>query len=65
MAFLYFSAFTIGKGMLAGASAVGLGALCFYGLGLSNEVGTVDKAVYVFVTIFGGGEDVHSIFPSS
>jgi len=34
----------MGKGMLAGASAVGLGALCFYGLGLSNEVGTVDKA---------------------
>lgn len=27
----------IGKGVLAGASVFGLGALCFYGLGLSNE----------------------------
>ena len=41
---IYVSANVMGKGMLAGASAVGLGALCFYGLGLSNEVGTVDKA---------------------
>jgi hypothetical protein len=43
--FVALPAFTIGQGMLAGASVVGLGALCFYGLGLSNEVGTIDKAV--------------------
>jgi FtsH-binding integral membrane protein len=34
----------MGKGLVAGASAVGLGALCYYGLGLSNEVGAVDRA---------------------
>jgi hypothetical protein len=39
------SAFTMGKGLLAGASAVGLGALCYYGLGLSNQVGAIDRAV--------------------
>lgn len=40
-----FTAFNIGKGMVAGASALGLGGLCFYGLGLSNEVGAIDRAV--------------------
>ena len=39
-------AFSIGQGALAGASVVGLGALAFYGLGLSNEVGAVDRAVF-------------------
>nr|AIA98701.1 growth hormone-inducible transmembrane protein [Pinctada imbricata] len=39
------SAFTLGKGAVAGASALGLGALCFYGLGMSKEVGAVDKAI--------------------
>lgn len=38
------SAFTMGRGLVAGASALGLGALCFYGLGLSNQVGAIDKA---------------------
>ena len=37
------SAFTIGKGVVAGASVLGLGALCFYGLGLSSEVGAIDR----------------------
>ena len=37
-------AFTLGKGMLAGVSAVGLGMLCYYGLGMSNEVGAIDRA---------------------
>ncbi len=37
--------FNIGQGAVAGASAIGIGALAFYGLGLSNEVGAVDKAV--------------------
>lgn len=35
--------FQMGQGALAGAAAVGLGALCFYGLGLSNEPGAVEK----------------------
>ena len=39
------TAISMGQGALAGASAIGLGALAFYGLGLSNEVGTIDKAV--------------------
>ena len=39
------NAFSMGQGALAGASALGLGALAFYGLGLSNEVGAVDRAV--------------------
>jgi len=38
------TAFTIGRATLAGASVVGLGALCFYGLGLSNDVGAIDRA---------------------
>merc|ERR1711997_233674 len=37
--------FSIGQGAVAGASALGLGALAFYGLGFSGEVGAVDKAV--------------------
>uniref|UniRef100_A0A4D5RAN9 Growth hormone-inducible transmembrane protein n=1 Tax=Scolopendra viridis TaxID=118503 RepID=A0A4D5RAN9_SCOVI len=39
------TAFTIGKGAVAGASAFGIGALCYYGIGLSNEVGAIDKVV--------------------
>ena len=36
---------SMGQGALAGASVVGLGALAYYGLGMSNEVGTVERAV--------------------
>ena len=39
------TAFSLGQGALAGGAALGLGALAFYGLGLSNEVGAIDKAV--------------------
>ena len=39
------TAISLGQGALAGGAALGLGALVFYGLGLSNEVGAVDKAV--------------------
>ena len=39
------SAFSMGQGALAGASVLGLGALVYYGLGLSNEVGSVERAV--------------------
>lgn len=34
----------LGRGVVAGASALGLGALVFYGLGLSNDVGILDKS---------------------
>ena len=33
-----------GRAILAGASVVGIGSLCYYGLGLSNEAGAIDKA---------------------
>lgn len=39
------TAFNLGRGLLAGASIVGIGSLCFYGLGLSNQVGTIDRSV--------------------
>merc|ERR1719400_2970011 len=39
------TAFNIGQGALAGASALGIGALAFYGLGLSNKEGAADKAM--------------------
>uniref|UniRef100_A0A8C5KST6 Growth hormone inducible transmembrane protein n=1 Tax=Jaculus jaculus TaxID=51337 RepID=A0A8C5KST6_JACJA len=35
----------MGRWFVAGGAAVGLGALCFYGLGLSNEIGAIEKAV--------------------
>ncbi|XP_012892505.1 PREDICTED: growth hormone-inducible transmembrane protein-like, partial [Dipodomys ordii] len=30
---------------VAGGAAVGLGTLCYYGLGMSNEIGAIEKAV--------------------
>ena len=39
------TAITIGQGAVAGGAALGLGALAFYGLGMSGEVGAVDRAV--------------------
>jgi hypothetical protein len=38
-------AFAIGKAALAGGSAFGLGALCYYGLGLSKQAGFADQAM--------------------
>ncbi|XP_033747715.1 growth hormone-inducible transmembrane protein-like [Pecten maximus] len=38
-------AFQIGNGVAAGAAAAGIGALCYYGLGLSKESGAVDRAM--------------------
>ncbi|KAK1794144.1 hypothetical protein P4O66_011049 [Electrophorus voltai] len=35
----------MGRIILAGGAAVGLGALCYYGLGMSNEIGAIEKAV--------------------
>ncbi|XP_063236213.1 growth hormone-inducible transmembrane protein-like [Bacillus rossius redtenbacheri] len=39
------TAFTVGRGAVAGGAALGLGALCYYGLGLSNQASIVDQAV--------------------
>lgn len=38
------TAITVGQMGLAGASVVGIGALCYYGLGLGAEAGAIDKA---------------------
>lgn len=45
------TAFNIGKGAVAGAAFVGVGALCFYGLGLSSSTGAIDKAGYVILQL--------------
>lgn len=37
-------AFSLGQGLVAGSSVLGLGALCYYGLGMSNQVGAIDRA---------------------
>ncbi|XP_068610636.1 growth hormone-inducible transmembrane protein [Brachionichthys hirsutus] len=34
-----------GRMVLAGGAVVGLGALCYYGLGMSNEIGALEKSV--------------------
>lgn len=39
------SAFGVGRGFAIGASALGLGALVYYGFGLSNEAGAIDRSV--------------------
>ena len=62
---IYEIALRIGRGVVAGASALGLGALVFYGLGLSNDVGILDKShawpqyvrdrIHSTYLYFGGG----------
>nr|CAH0106157.1 unnamed protein product [Daphnia galeata] len=38
-------AFSLGKGLVLGASGLGLGALCFYGLGFGSQPGAIDRSV--------------------
>ena len=38
-------AYGIGKGALVGASAIGLGALCYYGIGLGNEANIYNQSM--------------------
>lgn len=38
------NAFAIGKGALVGGSALGIGALCFYGLGLGSGTNTLQNS---------------------
>ena len=42
---IFFTAETAGRAALGGAALFGVGALCYYGLGLSNEVGAIDRAM--------------------
>ncbi|XP_054716264.1 growth hormone-inducible transmembrane protein-like [Uloborus diversus] len=39
------TAFNLGKSFLLGASALGIGSLCYYGIGLSSEPGAIDKSM--------------------
>ncbi|KRT78405.1 hypothetical protein AMK59_8609 [Oryctes borbonicus] len=39
------TSFNVGKGALAGGAVVGLGALCYYGLGMSSEAGVLEKSM--------------------
>uniref|UniRef100_A0A1A9V6J6 Growth hormone-inducible transmembrane protein n=1 Tax=Glossina austeni TaxID=7395 RepID=A0A1A9V6J6_GLOAU len=39
------SAYSMGKGAAAGAAGIGLGALCYYGLGLSHQASIQDNAL--------------------
>lgn len=38
------NAYAIGKGAVAGGAALGLGALCFYGLGLGSGTSTLENS---------------------
>ncbi|EAT34502.1 AAEL013255-PA [Aedes aegypti] len=39
------NAYSLGKGALAGGAALGLGALCFYGLGFGSGTSTLDNSI--------------------
>ena len=38
----------VGQAAVAGGAVLGLGALCYYGLGLSMEPGALEKSMWVF-----------------
>ncbi|KAF4526003.1 hypothetical protein B566_EDAN000795 [Ephemera danica] len=40
------TAFNLGRMAVAGGSVLGIGALCYYGLGLSNEPGAIERASF-------------------
>lgn len=42
--FLLHAADRLGKFIVAGGAAVGLGALAYYGMGMSSEIGAIEKA---------------------
>lgn len=39
------SAMEVGQIAVAGGAVLGMGALCYYGLGMSNEPGAIDRVV--------------------
>ncbi|KAH8289721.1 hypothetical protein KR054_009991 [Drosophila jambulina] len=45
MFILFIPAYSMGKGAAAGAAAVGLGALCYYGVGLGKQTSIADNAI--------------------
>lgn len=44
--------FAVGRGVVIGTSAIGLGALAFYGAGLSPQTGAFERSMYVEILIF-------------
>ena len=41
--------FNIGKGVVAGSALFGIGALCYYGMGLSKGAGVYERSMYLFL----------------
>lgn len=39
------SALEVGQIAVAGGAVLGIGAICYYGLGMSNEPGAIDRVV--------------------
>lgn len=42
---IFVLAWLLGKGAVAGAAVVGLGALGYYGLGISSQTGTLEQSL--------------------
>lgn len=40
----FFAAYGFGKAALAGGAVLGLGSLCYYGLGLADKPGALEHA---------------------
>lgn len=49
--YFFFQVDSMGRIILAGGAAVGLGALCYYGLGMSNEIGALEKSMLVYFSL--------------
>lgn len=47
---------------MAAGGALGLGALAFYGLGLSNKTGAIESAMYGRFVIIRGPSTTWSVF---
>lgn len=43
--FVLQTAMEVGQIAVAGGAVLGMGALCYYGLGMSNEPGAIDRVV--------------------
>lgn len=43
--------FALGSGAVAGGALLGIGALCYYGLGMSKTAGAYENSLYVFYFI--------------
>ena len=42
--------FNIGQGFVAGSALFGVGALCYYGMGLSNATGIYERSLYEMIS---------------